>query len=481
MPSSSRRQRKVVHTSPQPASPVPGLHTPPVSPASAIVPSPEPSPAVESQIPTEIQPTTKQPLSTTVASADDNVLVESGTQDEETTSADLSKLSSSLTLENAPNKEVEDSTQAGPINPPDNPFKPAVVDSPPVAEPKAHQETIRKSKERAAAQRSSNPRVWLKTPMGPTGTRIIDHAVEDMRCSRHCLWLGDSTLINKCCEWSNGSYISTLQYKENAPNKWEGGDGDALIGMIGMVSPEHLSAGSDAGWLKQWGKLNKLKRALRLVLPGPESKIPEGWWGLQFGSAYRLVQDAVKPLNNEACGVTHCFVNQEDGYLRLRAPVFLPKQVVAQDAEDGTEPTHTSEGLPEGFEMDTWSFSSEEVERAFYRTVDSGFEPQLLEAYTRFNRLIHPNEVNATISGAIVLVYCTLERMRLSRDDGKRAEFQFYANLVKLQVLKLAPPPVPTSVKRKLVHGYGPNDSSGSGDQSGESIAKKPRLVLAAE
>ncbi|KAG8779986.1 hypothetical protein FRC12_023611 [Ceratobasidium sp. 428] len=104
----------------------------------------------------------------------------------------------------------------------------------------------------------------------------------------------------------------------------------------------------------------------------------------------------------------------------------------------------------------------------------------LLQAYTCSNKIIHPNNVTGTLSGAIVLVNCTLERARFTSKEGK-TEFQFYANLVKVQVLKLAPPvKLATTCKRKHIHSYGPDDGSGSdGRSSDRPAAKRPKLVSA--
>jgi hypothetical protein len=127
--------------------------------------------------------------------------------------------------------------------------------------------------------------------------------------------------------------------------------------------------------------------------------------------------------------------------------------------------------------------SSPTVRSAFESVIRQGYEPQVTEAYTRLNRLIHPNNVTQTLSGAIVLVQCTLERMRLSRDKGRQIEYQFYANLVKVQVLKPATPiRSAAATKRKFAHSYGPNDGYGSDDQSadGSNPPKKLRLTLSA-
>ncbi|KAG9110108.1 hypothetical protein FRC07_008229, partial [Ceratobasidium sp. 392] len=102
--------------------------------------------------------------------------------------------------------------------------------------------------------------------------------------------------------------------------------------------------------------------------------------------------------------------------------------------------------------------------------------PQVLEAYDRNDKLIHPNDVVATLSGAIVVVFCTLERTRFPKNIKRpKPEYQFYANLVKVQIIKNAPPSKPTAgTKRKFVPSYRATDRFGL-DPSGEASPTKKR------
>jgi hypothetical protein len=135
--------------------------------------------------------------------------------------------------------------------------------------------------------------------------------------------------------------------------------------------------------------------------------------------------------------------------------------------------------VPKNYEFAHWNVSSQGVRDAFDQVVQQGYQPQVLEVYTCFNKLIHPIHVVATLSGAIVVVHCTLKRMLFSKDNGHSTEFQLYANLVKVQVLKLAPPVKSTAAtKRKLVHSYGPNDVFGPGGRLADGLISSKRLRL---
>lgn len=126
---------------------------------------------------------------------------------------------------------------------------------------------------------------------------------------------------------------------------------------------------------------------------------------------------------------------------------------------------------PQSYRLSTWQLPSPEVRNAFNRVIAQGYEPQILEAYGRFHKLIHPNNVKAHMAGAIVLVYCTLEKIyfdnRRGQGDLSGQGWHFYANLVKVHVLHQ--PALMRSVlgnKRQRGKGYGPDDSSGSGGLS---------------
>ncbi|KAG8727667.1 hypothetical protein FRC10_005786 [Ceratobasidium sp. 414] len=383
-------------------------------------------------------------------------------------------------LQDEENKE----SGKGPVNSCDNPFK---VTSPTKSQA-IKASTLREAIEnthRAAALREAigNPLVWFTSPMGRTGVPILDHALDDLRLSRYCLWMGDSHRVLTNCIWVNGerSSTATLQWKRDAPNKLADSEGDTIIGFVGMVSTDGLTLAPDASWQPSWGeeRLHKQKRSFRAVYPGTSSNIQQSWWDTQLDSALRIVEDGCKSTKDGAYEVTHCLVNRQAGYLRVRSPLFQPIHAVQDDDEDATGSTSSEEHVPKDCEFTTWNVSSRGVREAFDRIIQQGYQPQVLQAYTRFNKLIHPNNVTATLSGAIVLVHCTLERMRFSKNHGRSMEFQFYANLVKVQVLKLAPPVKSiAAMKRKFVHSYGPGDGFGPDGRSADRSAPSKRLRL---
>ncbi|KAG8795100.1 hypothetical protein FRC12_017892 [Ceratobasidium sp. 428] len=292
------------------------------------------------------------------------------------------------------------------------------------------------------------PRTWFPPRIPSTGTPIIDRVLEDLRVSRYCFWLGDLPHVGCNCLWRgnstrrNVSYLQWKDYGGDDDRKDGGGEdcgGDVMLGMIGMVSFEGNNTSPDAGWQPGFGseKLYKYNRTLHIVLPDSKLNIPQACCLAQFEGAYGLVQGGMPPG-----GVAHCFVDREDGFMRFRSPIFTPALVVPDNGEYDT--THNSsledDNLPPGFGFDNWKMSSPLVEAHFRQVVDSGYKPQPFPAYNRFGKLIHPNQVSTTLAGAIVLVYFTLERIRYPKEKGVRTECQFYGNLVRLQVLKLASP-----------------------------------------
>ncbi|KAG9125818.1 hypothetical protein FRC07_006085 [Ceratobasidium sp. 392] len=403
------------------------------------------------------------------------------------------------------------------MDPPDNPFKIKAVPDPVQPEqPNGLVRHIQKSRKKAAALRANgDPHLWLTIPSGHTGNPHLDHALDDLRASRYCLWLGDAHRILKNCTWINGeqTYMSTLQWKANAPSKLVHDEGDAIIGFLGMVSTTGLTTGPEGGWQESYGqkKLSKQKRNFRLVYSGLSSNVPQIHWDTQLGGALRLVDDGCKASKSGSHEVTNCFVNKEAGYLRLRSPIFAPGSVVQDDEEDDQRDDSSSvsyEDIPRSCEFATWKLTSE-VQEAFERIIEQGFAPQVIEAYDRHDKLIHPNNVTATLSGAIVIVYCTLERMRFpNKNNTRNTEYQFYATqrnrqilyrpgLVSrglqrspeisgagspkfsgVQVIKNAPPPKPTAtVKRKFIRSYGQSEQLEWDDESdGSGPAKKMRL-----
>ncbi|KAG8725152.1 hypothetical protein FRC09_007141 [Ceratobasidium sp. 395] len=362
----------------------------------------------------------------------------------------------------------DEPTKKGPINSPHNPFAPTSPNNSQSSKPTTLHEAI-------------------QSPAARTGNPFVDRALNHLRASRHVLWLGDSHTILRDCEWVTGirSSSATLQWRNDASSELADAGNDAIIGFIGAVSSDSLNMGPDAGWQKSWGeeKLPKQKRSCRLVDPGRLFGIQPAWFQYQIDGASTLIDHGCQVFKEKEYEITHCLLNREAGYLRIRSPLFLPPtQTVQSDSEDDDDWTVSSEGIPPQFAFETWNMSSDDVQNAFNRVVELGHQPQLPEAYTRANKRIHPDNVNATLSGALVLAQCTLERMRYPKNNRRAiTEFQYYANLVKVQVLKLAPSDrTGAAIKRKLVHSYGPDDDFESYGQSdaGGSPSKKLKPTL---
>ncbi|KAG9085768.1 hypothetical protein FS749_004111, partial [Ceratobasidium sp. UAMH 11750] len=174
---------------------------------------------------------------------------------------------------------------------------------------------------------NESPLVPFLTPSGHTGIPIIDHAMDDLRASRYALWIGDANKIFQNCRWimSQRSNSSTLQWKSNAPDKPVGTDGEALIGLLGMISTDGSSLNPDAGWQLCWGedRLHKLKRAFYVVYPGVMSNIPLSWWDRQIEGGGLIVDNARRLSSGGTGGLGFCCVDRDMGAFRIRSSMFL--------------------------------------------------------------------------------------------------------------------------------------------------------------
>jgi hypothetical protein len=73
--------------------------------------------------------------------------------------------------------------------------------------------------------------------------------MDDLRISRYCLFVGDAHQIADNYIWQARvqSNMSTLQWRAHAPKKPAGSDGDAILGLIGLVSIDGSTLSPDAG------------------------------------------------------------------------------------------------------------------------------------------------------------------------------------------------------------------------------------------
>ncbi|KAG8745996.1 hypothetical protein FRC12_014392 [Ceratobasidium sp. 428] len=335
-----------------------------------------------------------------------------------------------------------------------------------IAKPKSLPKAMKNDQERHDAQAANGNRLTsMLTPLPRTGDRLLDQVLNDLRLSVYHLWLGDTHKIFENCKWVPGRKrnISTLQWKPDAPHKPAGVGGDAILGALGMASLDDTSTNPDSGWLTGWefNDLHKRKRTFYIVNPGTNSKIPFAYWENQVEGANLIVQNARKLSNGKTGDLSRfVFVDTELGSLRFRAPVFLPLPTAEECGESGNPPVEPESDLPESHRYAGWKFGSDAVRQAFDKVISNGFEPQPLEVYDRSDDLILPNDVTSSLAGAIVLVYFTLERLEFTKN--RVTEYQFYANLVKAQIILSTPSPKARVVsRRKLTHGYGPDDSCG--------------------
>ncbi|KAG8736849.1 hypothetical protein FRC10_008797 [Ceratobasidium sp. 414] len=118
------------------------------------------------------------------------------------------------------------------------------------------------------------------------------------------------------------------------------------------------------------------------------------------------------------------------------------------------------------FRYATWRMNNK-VRGVYDSVIAQDYAPQILKAYDESNNPIHPNDVPAALSGALVSVTCTLEKMLfVSKNYTGGKEWQMYANVAKVQILRRPPvararhvdTPAP---KRRLESGhYGSSDHS---------------------
>ncbi|KAF8599104.1 hypothetical protein BDV93DRAFT_511927 [Ceratobasidium sp. AG-I] len=302
---------------------------------------------------------------------------------------------------------------------------------------------------------------------GLSRSHIVHKAIQDLQASRHALWIGDSKKIFENCVWkSHGrASTSTLRWKADAPDKPADSDGDALIAYLGTVISEGSNMRPDGGWVSLWGEANlpKQKCTIRVTTPGAETGILPECWEKQLEGA-NAIADKARTLPDGALGrLGNCFVDPEIGTLRVRSPIFLKlpnDEGEDDDDDDGSKKPlpDIEEDTPHTHRYSTWHLD-DDVRASFDRVLDLGYDPQILEAYSRVDKLIHPNRVSAQLSGAVVLVYCTLEKSRFKDRSlmGKSAyEVSLYANLAKVQVL-MQPPPRNSvlAIKRKQIPRYG--------------------------
>ncbi|KAF8599106.1 hypothetical protein BDV93DRAFT_560638 [Ceratobasidium sp. AG-I] len=274
------------------------------------------------------------------------------------------------------------------------------------------------------------------------------------------LWLGHPHRILENCAWQSvDRSTSILSWKADAPRRPPGvnAHSNAIVSFVGQLVTYRSSIGPTAGWQLWWGesKLHKLKRTCHIIRPVTTSNRPLPWWRSQWEGSKIIVENGRELPNGGHGDLGHCFVDLDLAGLHIRDPVFMPLPCIggrnqAYQFEKGRHSLFSvyrklllltlhlyslvDTFLTHGFS--TWAIPSQVTREAFGRAIAQGYKPQVLEAYDESDELIHPNNVQTKLNGAIVIVSCTLERLLILRPWMRRPEYHFYANLVELQVLK---------------------------------------------
>ncbi|CCO35594.1 hypothetical protein RSOLAG1IB_10354 [Rhizoctonia solani AG-1 IB] len=327
---------------------------------------------------------------------------------------------------------------------------------------------------------SSSINPFLVPSDNGTGFPILDRVMNDLDLSVKAYWIGHPETIEENCQWVQDGFKPnfTLRYKEDATVKPESYEPNApaIIGWIGRVSADGSTITPEAGYNVNFdsGDISKRKWVVAVSQPQPEMQIPRVFWSSQMDGAKAFIDYGRHAIEgNKPLDVGHSFFDNIIGGLRVRSPVFLPYYIPVPDSDDqdNIEVPEREADVPPEFRFATWRFPSPSVRTAFCGVIDRGFDPQLLEAYDGRDERIHINNVQAMLANSVVCVFCTMEKTLFrgkSQPNGKA--WQFYANLVKVQVLKRPMAIAPMPRKRRIIKGYTEGGDNGH-------RATRPRLV----
>ncbi|KAG8697198.1 hypothetical protein FRC08_006681, partial [Ceratobasidium sp. 394] len=73
---------------------------------------------------------------------------------------------------------------------------------------------------------------------------------------------------------------------------------------------------------------------------------------------------------------------------------------------------------PAELRYSAWRMSND-IRGVFDGVIADNYAPQILKAYDENDRLVHPNDVSSSLSGALVSATCTLEKMLFSPKGAK--------------------------------------------------------------
>ncbi|KAG8718922.1 hypothetical protein FRC08_004051 [Ceratobasidium sp. 394] len=258
-------------------------------------------------------------------------------------------------------------------------------------------------------------------------------------------WIGNSSGLIQNTEWVEDSRTrsSFLRLKSDATGEDlpVDGDGNVLVCWVGQVAMNGSVLRADGGWKLSFRDAYKHKRIVRSIKPPSNlSRDLYSLWEAQIRGAKAIVERSRRLEDGSEAKVKFCFLERDTGSLKARSSMF----------QKGGDTWETD--TPEGLRYSTWDMSTE-VRSAFDEVRSKGFTPRVLEAYDELDSQIHPNLVPAKLTGAIVYMTCTLERMLFTRgritDDSY---WMMFANVVKIQVAdspSTSNPPPASSSKRK--------------------------------
>ncbi|CAE6492656.1 unnamed protein product [Rhizoctonia solani] len=338
-----------------------------------------------------------------------------------------------------------------------------------------------RSRRAASALSTGSINPFLVPTNNGVGSPVLDRAMNDLENSMKALRLGNPHTIEENCHWVQDGFkpTFTLRDKEDAVVQPEGFEPNApaVIGWLGRVVSDGSIMSPDAGYNPNFEATNNPNRKWIVAVnqPSPEMRLPTAFYAAQMSGARSFVDNGRRSLDGQGLvDVGHSFFDSGIGGLRVRSPVFLPYHIPVLGSDDENDQAMTAEkeaGIPAEYRFATWRFASAAVKTAFKEVIEKGFEPQQLEVYDVRDRHIHINNAQGTLANSLVCVYCTMEKALFrGRAQPNGRAWQFYVNLVKVQVLKQpsAIPPVPR--KRPMIKGY-------TADDEHERSAQKTRLV----
>ncbi|KAG8707986.1 hypothetical protein FRC11_006913 [Ceratobasidium sp. 423] len=383
-----------------------------------------------------------------------------------------------------PPKSKSVPVKAEPVTPtlPITPPKKAPVMSPPTSQTPVPTET--ETPVRPLTQLDSRTAL-ITHYLVPTTAQIdlVDQARERLEQNQSAVWPGNINFIEENCEWRNNSVTGCCEmaWKDYAPDPAltvdvDGqGDEPVLFGYIGTVTVNGSNMAPDALHITTFPEADvvKKKRNVAVSCPRHDSGIPHEWWLTQISGVRNIINDGRRSRYGVQHKLGNCFFDAENNTLRARSSLFLP--FPGGIIDDGHNENATMElDTLRSHRYFTWKFSSTDVRAVFDRVVRRGYEPQVLDVRSSLNRPIHPNDVQSALTGSIVMVWCTLERSIYGnpRNGEENRVTNFYANLLKVQVLKPAPPFQAIAQKRKVANAFGPGGSSGGSSMSKSKNAK---------